>query len=245
VIASRIAIRVNGQLHGWVISFRSKDDINTLSTQLSQIKRYADNLRVIRHEHLNWMSTLSGLLHAKAYDEAMKLIESQSAVQQQVLDYITRAFGNYQICGLLIGKFYRARELGLELEFETGCSLDALPEVLSDVEWMSIIGNLLDNAFDAAGSEGGQGNRVVLYISDVGEELIIEVADNGPGVAPEVRDHMFERGVSTKNSAERGIGLYLVDRYIQQAGGTITVESNIPCGTIITVFVPKKRPGYA
>jgi two-component system cit operon sensor histidine kinase CitA len=243
VIASRVGIRVGGELHGWVISFRSKDDISTLSAQLSQIKRYADNLRVIRHEHLNLVATLGGLLHARAYDEAMKLIDAQSAVQQQLLDYITKTFGNYQICGLLIGKYYRARELGLALEFESGCGLDALPSALTDVEWMSIIGNLLDNAFDATLAAGNGEHDIVLYISDAGEELIIEVADHGAGVSPAVRDHMFDRGFSTKDNPERGIGLYLVNSYVKRAGGTITVENNIPCGTVISVFVPRRSRG--
>ncbi|MBV8045653.1 MAG: sensor histidine kinase [Paludibacterium sp.] len=240
VIASRVAIRIGGRVHGWVISFRRQDDINTLSLQLSQVRRYADNLRVIRHEHLNWMSTISGLLHAKAYDEATRLIQSQSEIQQQVLDYISSTFGNYHLCGLLIGKFYRARELGIELEFDSGCELNALPASLSDVEWMSIIGNLLDNAFEAVLSARSEGGKVVLFLSDGGEELIIEVADNGTGVDAAVRDRLFERGVSTRGDSERGIGLYLVKSYVQRAAGTITVEDNLPQGAIISIFVPKR-----
>jgi len=245
VIASRVGIYIDGQLHGWVISFRRKDDISTLSLQLSQVKRYADNLRVIRHEHLNWISTVSGLLQIKAYDEVMKLVQSQSATHQKVLDYISMTFGNYQVCGLLIGKYYRAKELGIELAFESGCCLDALPNCLSDLEWMSIIGNLLDNAFDASQSGAQDAKQVVLYLSDVGEELIIEVADQGEGVDSAVRDRMFERGVSTRAGGDRGVGLYLVDSYVQQAGGTITVEKNIPHGAVFTIFVPKKRGEHA
>jgi two-component system cit operon sensor histidine kinase CitA len=240
VIASRVAIRIGGRLHGWVISFRRQDDINTLSLQLSQVRRYADNLRVIRHEHLNWMSTISGLLHAKAYDEATRLIQSQSEIQQQVLDYISSTFGNYHLCGLLIGKFYRARELDLELEFDSGCELNELPSCLTDVEWLSIVGNLLDNAFDAVLAAHPEHGKVVLFLSDAGEELIIEVADNGTGVAPALRDRLFERGVSSRGNPERGIGLYLVKSYVERAAGTITVEDNLPQGTIISVFVPKR-----
>nr|WP_199064540.1 sensor histidine kinase [Chromobacterium sp. ASV5] len=245
VIASRVGIHIDGKLHGWVISFRRKDDISSLSLQLSQVKRYADNLRVIRHEHLNWISTLSGLLHIKAYDEAMKLVQSHSEIHQQVLDYISRAFGNYQLCGLLIGKYYRAREMGLELEFDPGCRLEALPGTLTDVEWMSIIGNLLHNAFEATLDSGLPERKIVLYISDEGEDLIIEVADKGPGVDPALRDRIFERGVSRHGGADRGIGLYLINNYIKQAGGTIIVEDNIPHGAIFTVFAPKRKPQHA
>jgi len=241
VIASRVGIHAADGLQGWVISFRRQDDINTLSMQLSQIRRYADHLRVVRHEHLNWMSTVSGLLHVKAYDEVMRLVRSQSEVQQQVLDEISMSFGNYHLCGLLIGKYYRAQEMGLSLQFESGCSVDALPEVLSDVEWMSIVGNLLDNAFEASRDNPADDRDIVLYLSDVGEELIIEVADHGCGVDPALAGQLFERGSSSRGGGEHGIGLYLVNSYVQKAGGTITVENNIPRGTIFSVFVPKRR----
>ena len=62
VIASRMAVTLNNEPQGWVISFRSKDDINTLSLQLSQVQQYADNLRAVQHEHRNLISTIAGLL---------------------------------------------------------------------------------------------------------------------------------------------------------------------------------------
>ncbi|QIE25447.1 Sensor histidine kinase CitA [Caballeronia sp. SBC2] len=245
VIASRVGIRIGGQLHGWVISFRRKDDINTLSLQLSEVKRYADNLRVIRHEHQNWISTLSGLLHIGAFEEAKRLIHTQSAVQQQVLDRISRTFGDYRVCGLLIGKYYRARELGLTLQFESGCSLDRLPSTLADVEWMSIIGNLIDNALEATIACDHPEKKVILYLCDRGDELIIEVADFGCGIEPSLRERLFERGVSSHDGSGRGIGLYLVNSYVQQAGATITIEDNIPHGTIFSVFAPIRSISHA
>ncbi|WP_157288552.1 ATP-binding protein [Uliginosibacterium gangwonense] len=239
VIVNRVPILIDNTLHGWVISFRRKDDIATLSMQLSQIKRYADNLRVIRHEHMNWISTLSGLLQMRYFDEALQLAKMQSETQQRTLDYISDTFLNPQVCGLLLGKFYRARELGLQLEFDPGCRLTELPSVPSTSEWMSIIGNLLDNAFDAALAEGAQGKTITFYMADSDTEVIIEVADNGVGVDESIRERIFERGVSSKGSGERGIGLYLVKTFVEQVGGVITIDENEPCGTVFSVFVPK------
>ncbi|WP_218142723.1 ATP-binding protein [Formivibrio citricus] len=241
VIANIVPVRINDILQGWVISFRRKDEISTLSMQLSQIQRYVDNLRVLRHEHMNWVATISGLLQMRHYDEALRLAKMQSVTQQQVLDYISGAFLDPRICGLLIGKYYRAKELGLELAFDSGCRLNRLPDVLAEAEWMSILGNLLDNAFDAALTEGAQGNKVTLYMAETEKELIIEVADNGCGIDESVRGRIFERGVSSKGktAGERGIGLYLVKTYVEQAGGVITVDDNEPCGTVFSVFIPK------
>jgi two-component system cit operon sensor histidine kinase CitA len=84
VIVNRVAIEVEpGVESGWVYSFRDKNDINTLSSQLSQIKRYADNLRIMRHEQLNWTATLVGLLQMKHYDEAIRYIQVQSEGAQR------------------------------------------------------------------------------------------------------------------------------------------------------------------
>ncbi|MDU7186720.1 MAG: sensor histidine kinase, partial [Klebsiella sp.] len=90
VIASRMAVTLNNEPQGWVISFRSKDDINTLSLQLSQVQQYADNLRAVQHEHRNLISTIAGLLFLKRYDNALDLIQQQSESHQKVLDFIAR-----------------------------------------------------------------------------------------------------------------------------------------------------------
>ena len=155
------------------------------------------------------------------------------------MDYISGAFLDPRICGLLIGKYYRAKELGLELEFDSGCRLNQLPGELAEAEWMSIVGNLLDNAFDAALAKGAQSNKITLYMAETDKELIIEVADNGCGIDESIRSNLFERGVSSKSKGERGIGLYLVQTYVEQAGGVITFEDNEPCGTVFSVFIPK------
>lgn len=63
VLASRVRIMLENTLQGWVITFRDRNEINALTAQLSQVKRYVDNLRIMRHEQLNRMTTLSGLLH--------------------------------------------------------------------------------------------------------------------------------------------------------------------------------------
>ncbi|HDS5114677.1 TPA: sensor histidine kinase, partial [Klebsiella pneumoniae subsp. pneumoniae] len=85
VIASRMAVILNNEPQGWVISFRSKDDINTLSLQLSQVQQYADNLRAVQHEHRNLISTIAGLLFLKRYNQALELIQQQSESHQKVI----------------------------------------------------------------------------------------------------------------------------------------------------------------
>lgn len=241
VIASRMAVILNNEPQGWVISFRSKDDINTLSLQLSQVQQYAYNLRAVQHEHRNLISTIAGLLFLKRYNQALELIQQQSENHQKVIDFIARNFQDNHLAGLLIGKYYRAKELGLELIFDPACFVDRLPTALSHNEWISIVGNLLDNAYNASLRQPQGSKQIECLINSDGQEVIIEIADQGCGIDEALRDRIFERGVTSSASKDHGIGLWLVRSYVEQAGGSIVVENNIPFGTIFTLYIPLTR----
>ncbi len=241
VIASRIAIMDGSNLMGAVISFRSQNDIESLNTQLTQVKQYVDNLRTLRHEHLNWMSTLSGLIQMKEYDQAMQMIKGESESKQQLIDSLRDTFTDKQVAGLLFGKYLRAKELGLNLEFVEGCQLMALPSKLTSTEFCAIIGNLLDNAFEACLNNPQGSGQIEFYISDEGKEIVIEVADQGCGFPKEGHEKFLERGVTTKTKSTEGhgIGLYLVASYIKRCRGVMIIEDNEPCGTLFSIFIPK------
>ncbi|EIN8656564.1 TPA: sensor histidine kinase DpiB [Citrobacter freundii] len=243
VIANREAIRSGDELLGAIISFRSKDEIATLNAQLTQIKQYVESLRTLRHEHLNWMSTINGLLQMKEYGKVLAMVQGESQAQQQLIDSLRGAFADRQVAGLLFGKVQRARELGLTMTIVPGSQLHQLPEGLDSTEFAAIVGNLLDNAFEAS-LRTQQGNKVVeLYLSDEGDDVIIEVADQGCGVPEALREKIFEQGVSTRTDepGEHGIGLYLIASYVRRCDGVITLEDNSPCGTLFSLFLPKVK----
>jgi len=252
-IVNRVAIEVEpGMESGWVFSFRDKEDINILSSQLSQVKRYADNLRIMRHEQLNWTATLVGLLQMQRYDDALRYIQVQSEGAQQVLDFVSAQFASPALCGLLLGKYVSAREKGITLVFDPACQLSHIPAALSETALMSIIGNLVDNAVDATLKTSMRSAPVEIYISDRNHELVIEVADKGCGVDDAIKPHLFEQGVTSKPAenfelagAEHGIGLYLVASYIHQAGGTIEIMDNKPQGTLFSAFIPFQTTSVA
>ncbi|WP_192456766.1 ATP-binding protein [Musicola keenii] len=239
VIASRVRIMLEDELQGWVISFRDKNDIHTLGMQLSQVKRYANSLRILRHEQLNWTATLAGLLHLRRYDEAISYIEAQSEGAQVVLDFIASRFCSPTLCGLLLGKYASAREKGIELRFDPRCQLKVIPAALSETELMSIIGNLIDNAVEATLASTRTHYPVEVYIHDGEQELVIEVADQGTGIDPAITDRVFEMGVTSKREGDHGLGLHLVSNYVSQAQGVIEVSDNQPYGTIFSLFIPK------
>ena len=238
VIASRVRIMLEDSLQGWVITFRDRNEIDSLSAQLSQVKRYVDNLRIMRHEQLNRMTTLSGMLHMGRYEEAIGFIQAQSEHAQELLDFISSRFSSPTLCGLLLGKSARAREKGVELNFDPACRMEKPFAPLHEAELISIIGNLLDNAIEATQRAPLPHEPVEVLIKLNERELIIEVADQGVGIKPEIRERIFERGITTKTRGDHGIGLYLIDSYVTQAGGAIEVADNSPRGAIFSLFIP-------
>jgi two-component system cit operon sensor histidine kinase CitA len=112
VIASRVRIMLEDKLAG-SLPF-AINEIDSLSAQLSQVKRYVDNLRIMRHEQLNRMTTLSGLLHMERYDEAIRYLQAQSEHAQELLDFISSRFSSPH-CAVCCWAAARAREKGVEL----------------------------------------------------------------------------------------------------------------------------------
>ena len=245
VIASRVPCQLDGKALGWVVSFRRKDDINTLSHQLSQVQQHAESLRVMRHEYANKLSTIGGLIQLGAYDDALKTIRQESNQQQQLVDFFISTFNNNQVAGLLLSKYIRAQELGLSLEFDPTCRLSKpLPDALTADDLTTILGNLLDNAFESTLKNPDSSKQISLLISDQSNELVIEVADNGTGIDPNIVDNIFERGVTTKEENGHGYGMYLIQRYVSHAGGHIILDEAEPRGAIISLFIPLQGQAY-
>jgi two-component system CitB family sensor kinase len=91
---------------------------------------------------------------------------------------------------------------------------------------ISVIGNLIDNAIDAAAAGSKPANVTVRLLTSE-HEVTIEVSDTGPGVPEELSARIFTDGFSTKSPdgrRHRGIGLALVHRLVTRAGGTVTVD---------------------
>ncbi len=245
VIASRVACQLDGRKLGWVISFRRKDDINTLSYQLSQVQQHAENLRVMRHEYANKLSTVAGMIQLGAYEDALKTIRQETSQQQQLVDFFITRFNNNRVAGLLLSKFIRAQELGLELILDPACEMrKAMPDGLGANELTTILGNLLDNAYEATIRNPESNKQIHLLLTDAGEDLVIEVTDNGTGIDPAVENTLFERGVTTKSEEGHGYGMYLIHRYVSHAGGHIILDEAEPMGAMISLFIPLKGPVY-
>jgi len=249
IIANRSPIIVAGEVVGAVSSFRLRDEINDLTDQLSQTKEYADLLRSQTHEHQNKLNTISGLIQMGELDSVQQLIGQETEHYQSLIEFLRETVKDPLIAGMLLGKTERAREIGLELKVEEGSRLEALPSWLNADDVVTILGNLIDNAFDAtmtAIKQEGQiapARRVIeVSISDFGNEIIVEVEDKGCGLPKDLATKaLTEKGVSSKAKQNRGVGLYLIKQLADRYQGQLEMVDNHDFGTRMTVYLPKEE----
>lgn len=109
-----------------------------------------------------------------------------------------------------------------------------VPRGVVDDDALTVIGNLVRNAAEAA----GPGGHVDVLVLAGDERLTIDVGDDGPGVAPADAARIFDRGVSSKAASGRGVGLDLVRRIAGTRGGSVTVGRSASGGARFTVELP-------
>lgn len=132
----------------------------------------------------------------------------------------------------------------------------ALPATLPPRDLVTVLGNLIDNAVDAAseavtgvpgsaavpaqrGAAAGRSGRARVTVTALaGEgELLLRVADTGAGIDPDDAAEVFDRGWST-HGAGRGIGLALVQQAVHRNGGTVALGHGPDGGAQFTVRLP-------
>ena len=195
------------------------------------------SLRAQGHEHSNLVHAIYGLLSIGEVDEALALLSSADDRYQKAYATVAGSIHNPVVSGFLIAETVIAGNGGVELSVNRGSRLRALPPSLTDLDAITILGNLLENAAEAVGQMPRRRRRISVRISDRGGELLIRVRDWGPGIPPERVASVFRSGYSTK-SDHVGLGLGLVQTIVSRAGGKIDVEQPPGDGAAIAVRIP-------
>jgi signal transduction histidine kinase len=127
------------------------------------------------------------------------------------------------------------------IELKTDLAPD-LPPIAGDADRLQqAFINLINNALDAM-AEGGALTVRTRVERNADEEVIIEIADTGCGMAEEVRAHIFEPFYTTKERGRgAGLGLLIVQQVVREHGGQIEVESAPQRGTLFRLRFPRAR----
>ncbi|WP_026548673.1 sensor histidine kinase [Arthrobacter sp. Br18] len=226
---------------GTVTTIRDHTEIESLAGELQTVRTLTEALRAQTHEHANRLHTIVSLIELDRRAEALEFATKDLQQSQQLTDQVVAAVDEPFVAALLVGKAAQANERGIELSIEVE---EASGDAGIDAgDLVTIVGNLLDNAFDAAAASDGR--RVRLSISGTEGHprgLCLVVEDSGPGVPDGDRDRAFALGYSTKDHSGRGrgIGLALVRQAVQRHGGTLEVATSALGGALFAVVLPSR-----
>ncbi|MCH5677737.1 sensor histidine kinase [Streptomyces gilvus] len=229
-----------GERRGTVVTLRDVTELQSLMGELNSERGFTQALRSQAHEAANRLHTVVSLIELGRAEEAVDFATAELELAQALTDQVVAAVSEPVLAALLLGKTAQANERGVELVVSEDSRLDdgLLPPTLPARDLVTILGNLIDNAVDAA--QGSVRARVTVTAYAEGAELVLRVADTGAGVDPAHADLVFQRGFSTKPSGPggRGLGLALVRQAVQRQGGELTVTEADGGGAEFTVRLP-------
>ncbi|MFF3995451.1 ATP-binding protein [Streptomyces cyaneofuscatus] len=248
---------VGGERRGTVVTLRDHTELQALSGELDSERGFTQALRSQAHEAANRLHTVVSLIELGRVEEAVEFATAELELAQVLTDRVVGAVEEPVLAALLLGKAAQANERGVELELAEDSLIDdgALPASLAQRDLVTILGNLIDNAVDAASegdghgaagampaqrsaAQGGAGRaRVTVTALADGRELLLRVSDTGAGIGPEEADEVFRRGWST-HGAGRGLGLALVRQAAHRNGGSVELDRAPEGGARFTVRLP-------
>lgn len=235
--------RWEGRDVGAVVTLRDRTELQAVTGELDVVRGLADALQAQGHESANRLHTVVSLIEMGRAQEAAELATRELAVAQELVDEVMSAVEDPVIAALLLGKSAEAAQRGLVLTVEGSVSEDACPVDSRDL--VTVLGNLVDNAFDAAAG-APQDNRVQLDLEWDAERCEITVGDPGPGIAEDDVEHVLERGWSTKattgGAGTRGLGLALVAQVARRHHGEVHIGRSTLGGAEVTVTLRAAAP---
>ena len=240
ILSDRMPVWRDGRIVGAVAIFRNRTEVARLARELTGVQHIVEAMRAYTHEFMNKLHVILGLLQLgeaqRAEEYVLQLTQTRALSTRQ----ISACIAEPSVAALLIGKSCRAAELGVRLTLDPASHLGADPSCLPAPAMITVLGNLIENAFDAFAQTPGRALHEVSVSVREGEQgLILSVDDNACGMSDEVRRHLFERGATSKGKGH-GTGLYLVKQIVDAYHGDIRVESTRGVGSS---FVITFRPG--
>ncbi|SDQ78535.1 two-component system, CitB family, sensor kinase [Actinopolyspora saharensis] len=237
---NRMPIRAERSDGGSVVTLRDRTQLDQLAQELDGARTTTDALRAQAHEFSNRIHTISGLLELGEHEEARTFVAELSAAHGRFTEELTTRVRDAAVSALLLAKSAAAGERGAEFVLDPETDLDALPSSTARDDLILVVGNLIDNALDSLGGEGGRVRVSLRSTEEDGAAATgIEVGDSGAGIAPDLVSEVFRAGFTTKVAEQGGtggLGLALVRQTCRNRGGWVRVDND--GGAVFTALLP-------
>lgn len=242
------------------------DALVRLKESTQQLQR-ADRLKLVgtltyglAHNLNNALAPIANLAHAATWrhpddqklNEMMSLVlsnvERSSDIVRRLRDLTRVSSGEtvpVSVNSVLEESLEIVRRTMADNKIQIVREFGELPEIRGNpVELWEVFTNLLVNAAEALGRmPADHSRRIVVRSLPRGENVAVEIEDNGPGMSEAVKAKAFEPWFSTKPDREAsGIGLWITRRVVEEHGGRLELETREGSGTTVRVTFPILRP---
>lgn len=255
LVMSTMRVVSGERVLGTVTTMRDRTALADLEREIGAFRSTAHVLRSQAHEFANQLHTISGLIQIGELDEVVRYVDALSE-RRTALDLVVNTLvEDPTVAALLMAKVATANERRIDLTITEDTRLERL-DTGDAADVATVLGNLVDNAFDHAPRGESPEPFVRVRIRQDASTVEIVVTDSGPGVPEELRATLFEHGTTTKkvDPMEHGVGLALTRLVCRRRGGEIDVErvdgttrfvARLGVSTFVDPDSPDARPGDA
>ena len=223
IIAIVVELAVSGVLFN-----RIKKEFISFTEDFEGTKILVDSMRANNHDFTNKLHVILGLIQIGEYDKAASYIQNISMIQKETISRVMNSIENPSFAALIVGKIARASECDVRFILKEGICFHKEDIDIPSEALVTITGNLIDNALDEMNRMQRNFDalkELTLGVYTKPGSLLITVQDTGGGIPLEIRDKIFELGVTTKGEGH-GTGLFHTKQLVQSMGGNISFETD-------------------
>ena len=235
LVVSRRPVRRDRHELGSVITILDRTELENLTGELNAIRLMTRALQAQRHEFANRLHTLHGLLHTAEPADAREYVDAVLGARDVRIADDSDAIAPATLRAFLAAKTSEAGELGVSLELGEDSRVPR--KLAAPVEVVTVLGNLVNNAVEAAHEAPIRPARVIVDLLVDGADLVVSVANTGTGIEAGRQETLFAAGVTGRGPG-RGLGLAIVRSTARVLGGDVALTHPGGDGDL-TVFVAR------
>ncbi len=228
-----------------LLSLKKANSFIKKETELELVKSNMKNtedllnlLRTQRHDYLSHIQAIESLIILKEQEELEEYIKGISK-EYRITNEMIR-LGNSVLTAIINTKKEIAEKKGIV--FHVRCKNKVSLHGINSWELSSIISNLIENAIEEASSIENE-KWIKITISYVYNNFVFEI-ENTRKINNEIGDNIFKPGVSSKNAAGRGYGLFIVKNVVEKYNGSIEFKTTEKNSIIFKVILPSEDGAY-
>ncbi|MGN0334396.1 MAG: sensor histidine kinase [Lachnospiraceae bacterium] len=216
---------------------RLKKHYEDLQESHQRLEFLNSELRTQRHDYLNHLQVVYGLMELEEFDELHSYLEP--VYKDMLKTGKALKTSKPAINALLKAKMGEAESQGIDFYIEVKSDLKNLH--VEDWEVCKVLSNLIDNAITALEKKDGE-KKIILDITEDPNRYQFRISNNGPEIPEHMREAIFRQGITSKNGEGHGMGLYIVMNVIKAYQGMMSLISAEEETTFEFSF-PKKKEG--